>query len=419
MRIQIPYGKNFIPLDIHKDRLLDVINPSEICQSEKPESLISHALDNPLGTDRISDLVEPGDKVAILVDDYTRPCPTQVMLPRVLDELHDAGVDYSDINIIIANGTHKPPIHDQIVSILGERISRSYQVTSNDCLAGDHVYVGTSRQGNRIEVLRGYAEADFKIILGDIEYHYFAGYGGTRKSILPGISSYSCIQRNHKLLFDKNARTGVLRNNPINNEMNEAMHLAGVDFAFNVVLNSHKQIVGAWAGKPEIVMDAGVKLVDAMYKKEVDAPSDIVIVSAGGYPHDIDLYQSFKGLHSVLPVTNKNSVIILIAECINGAGNTIYVEWLRKHRSSHDIKRSLQEEFVMGAHKAYYHLEAVENYSVILISSIDSKEIKELYRFKPASSIEEALKEAYSIVDENTPIRIVPYGSTTLLSLKN
>jgi nickel-dependent lactate racemase len=419
MQIQIPYGKGFISFDTSECLLLDIIKPSEMHQSERAESLINHALDNPLGSDTLSSIVKPGDRVAIVVDDYTRPCPTRVILPLVLSRLHDAGVDDSEVLILIANGTHKPPTHSQIIEILGERIANGYQVKSNDCFKGDHVYVGTSKQGNRIEVLRDYVESDVKILLGDIEYHYFAGYGGTRKSILPGLSSYSCIQSNHKLLFDKNARTGILKNNPIHYEMNEAMHLAGVDFVLNVVLNAHNQIVGAWAGNPELVLDAGVKLVDMMYKKIVNEPSDLVVVSASGYPHDMDLYQSFKGLHSVLPVVNKNGVIVFTAECVNGAGNNVYLDWLKKYRSSSDIKKELQKEFVMGAHKAYYHLEAIENYNVIFVSSIKHDEVKNIYRFIPADSIDNALKEAYKIIGEDTPMRVVPYGSTTLLYLKN
>ena len=142
-------------------------------------------------------------------------------------------------------------------------------IISNDAVNGNHVNVGRTKRGNDIEILKEFIDADFKILLGDIEYHYFAGYGGTRKSILPGISSKNSIQRNHSFLFEKHSCMGVLKENPIHQEMNEAMHLAGCDFALSVVQNSHHRIVGAWAGKPELVMDAGVKLVDTMYKKEI------------------------------------------------------------------------------------------------------------------------------------------------------
>lgn len=418
MHIHLPYGKKTVPLEVSDKNLLDIVLPNEIIQPERSESLISGALRKPFGTDRLEEIAARGDQVAVVVDDYTRPCPTQQLLPPVLESLRTAGVDDSDVLIIVASGTHTPPSEEKKKEIVGDWVYRNYQICSSDITNGDYVNVGETKRGNTVEVLREYVDADVKILLGDIEYHYFAGYGGTRKSILPGISSYETIQRNHKLLFEKEARTGVLKDNPIHHEMNEAMHLAGCDFAFNVVLDSHHRIVGAWAGQPDAVMDAGVKLVDTMYRREVTDPADIVVVAASGYPHDIDLYQAHKGLHSALSVTKKHGVIILVAECVNGAGNKIYVEWMKQYKTSVEIKAALQKKFVMGAHKAFYHLDAIENYTIIFVSSMNPTEVENLYRFTTASSVQEALEKAFVLKGKDAKARIVPQGSTTLLCLK-
>lgn len=419
MHLQLPYGKQTVPLDVPDERLLDVVLPKEIIQPERPEFLIADALQKPLGSDPLSKLAGAGDTVAIVVDDYTRPCPTQQLLPPVLEELRRAHVNDSDVLILIASGTHKPPSLDQIREIAGEKIARTYQFTSNDIMNGEYVTVGTTKRGNEIEILRDYVEADVKILIGDIEYHYFAGYGGTRKSILPGVSSNNTIQRNHKLLFNERAQAGILKDNPIHLEMNEAMHLAGCDFAFNVVMNSSRRIVGAWAGKPEPVLDAGAKLVDSMYKREVKERAEIVVVAASGYPHDIDLYQAYKGLHTALPVINTHGVILFVAECSKGIGNTVYEEHMKKYKTSEELKEALKKEFVMGAHKAYYHLKAVEDHAVLCVSSLDPDVLKSLYKFTPVKTPNDGLKEAFALMGEkDARVRVVPQGATTLLVYK-
>lgn len=200
--------------------------------------------------------------------------------------------------------------------------------------------------------------------------------------------------------------------------MNEAMHLAGCDFAFNVVMDSAHRIVGAWAGKPEAVLDAGAKLVDTMYKSEVKDRADVVVVSASGYPHDIDLYQAYKGLHTALPVINKNGVIILVAECSKGIGNNVYVDYMKNYKTSQEITAALKEKFVMGAHKAYYHLKSIEDHKIFCVSSLNPDELKTVYRLTPVSDPNEGLKQAFALLGNDALVRVIPQSATMLLVLK-
>ena len=418
MQIQLPYGKGTLPLNVPDKNLLDVVLPKEIIPPERSESLIKNALYDPLGTDRLSEIASRGDRVAIVVDDYTRPCPTEELLLPVLEELKKAGVYDSDVLVIVATGTHKSPSFEMVKKIVGDKVSRNYTVISNDSVNGEFISVGKSRRGNEIEILKDYVDADIKILVGDIEYHYFAGYGGTRKSILPGISSENTIQGNHRLLFEEHARTGVLKENPVHLEMNEAMHLAGCDFALNVVLNSNHRIVGAWAGNPEPVLDAGVKLVDDMYKREVEEKPNIVVAAANGHPHDLDLYQVVKALHGATLVLKEKGVIILVAECKEGHGSQLYVDWLKKYKTSEETETALKQDFLIGAHKAYYHLKAVENHNVIFVSSINKSEVEGTFRFKHANDLDEALRMAFNMVTEDARVLVVPRGTTTLVTYK-
>ena len=415
MQINLPYGKKTLSLDIPNANLLDVLSPKEIKPSERAEFIIKHALENPMGTDRLSSIASRGDRVAIVVDDYTRPCPNEKMLLPVLEELKVAGVNDSDVLIIVATGTHTPPSYEKIKEIVGDKVSRNYNVISNDAVNGDHVQLGVSKRGNTFEILRDYVDADIKIILCDIEYHYFAGYGGTRKSILPGIASKDTIQSNHSMLFEEGSSTGVLHGNHLSEEMNEAMHLAGCDFSLGVVLNSSHQIVGAWAGRAESVMDAGVKLVDSMYKVEVKDVPDIVVVGANGHPHDINLYQAMKAMHTACQVVKDDGVIVLVAECPGGHGSDLYVDWLKNYKDSGEVQKALEDNFIIGAHKAYYHYKAIENHTVIFVSGMDKSEVQGLFGFKYADSPDDALKMAFDIAGKNAKVLVVPMGTTTHL----
>lgn len=417
MHIQLPYGKGTLPLTVPDKNLIDVVLPKEFIQPQQPELMIKEALQKPLGAERISEAVGPDDIIAIVIDDYTRPCPTKLLLPPVLDELKKAGVNDLDIIIIIATGTHTPPSPEIIKDLVGDKISRNYMIISNDAVQGQHVPVGTTKRGNTVEVLKDYVEADYKIILGDIEYHYFAGYGGTRKSILPGISSKNTIQRNHSLLFEKHSQMGVLKENPIHQEMNEAMHFAGCDFALNVVQNSDDCIVGAWAGKPELVMDAGVKLVDTMYRRAIKEKPDIVITTANGAPHDINLYQAMKAMYTACQVVKEGGVIVLVAECKQGHGSQLYIDWLSTHKTASDIQNALCKCFVIGAHKAYYHRQMVENHPVFLVSAMDKQQVEGFFEFIYASTPDEALKQAFALRGKDARVLVVPKGTTTLLTI--
>lgn len=418
MKIQLPYGKKTLPLNISEKNLLDVVKPKEIIPPNKPEIIIKDALEHPMGADKLSDIVSKDDKVSIIVDDYTRPCPNELLLTPVLEKLKIAGVSDSDIKIIIATGTHSPPDYEKIKEIVGDKVARNYNVISNTQEGVEHVPVGKSKNGNDIEILRDYLDSDVKIILGDIEYHYFAGYGGTRKSILPGVSSKKTIQDNHCMLFEKNSKTGKLKENLLNMEMFEALHMAGCDFCLNVVLNSNHKIIGAWAGRPESVMDAGVKLVDSMYKKTISERPDIIVVSANGHPHDINLYQAMKALHTAAQVVKKNGCIVFVAECAEGHGSELYMDWLKKYKTSEEVQKELEDNFIIGAHKAYYHRKAVEDFTVFFVSSIDKTCAMDTFEFICVDSPEEGLKKAFSLKGSDSKILVLPLGTTTFLEVE-
>lgn len=420
-RLTLPYGGKKLPVDVPDGNLFGVLKPKEFKVEAGPEELINEALKHPVGTEEIREIIEKKNrihKVAVVVDDHTRPCLTAEILPPLFDELHSSGIDDEDIQIIFATGSHRTVTDDEAGRLLGKDISSRISYVSNDCRGDDFVYVGTTSKGAKINIKKAFHEADVKILTGDVEIHYFAGYGGGRKSILPGVSSYETIQENYKQnFFHPNSRPGVLDGNPMYENMTEAARLAGVDFTINVV-QTEEGVVGAFAGDFDYVLRKGAELVDQIYKVDAKDKADIVVTAANGTPHDIDLYQAYKALHLALNVVKDGGMVILVAECREGVGNGVghrnYDEWMRRYRTKEEMQEELKKEFVIGGHKAFYNLKALEKANIFLVSEMPKEEVEEVFMFRYAETPDDALIEAFKVMGEDAKVLVIPDGSTTL-----
>jgi len=417
--VWLPYGKTEVCARIPAKNFLGKIEPKEKPGVDDAIAEIKRALQEPIGTKRISEIAKPGDKVAIVVDDFTRPAPSHLMVPPILEELNNAGVKNEDITIIFACGTHRPVTDEEARRLLGEEIAGKIKYVSHNCSAKDHVYVGTTKtHGTKVYLNRIFVEADVKILTGDVGLHYYAGYGGGRKSILPGISSCETIQHNHAMLLHKNAHTGILEGNPIHEDMMEAAELAKIDFILNVVLNSKGEIVRAFAGDWRKAFYEGVKLVDEMYKVPVERKADIVVVSCGGHPFDIDLYQAYKAVDGALEVVKRGGVIVWVAECSEGYGNQVFYEWMKKYRTLKEVERAIKRKFKLGGHKAYYLLKALEKAKIILVSVMPDYYAMDIFKLRTSRSVNEAIDEAFRIAGKNAKVWAIPYGNITQPILK-
>ena len=213
------------------------------------------ALASPIGTPRLRDLVRPGEKIAIVTSDITRPMPTWVVMPPLLEELYSAGVRPEDITLVFALGSHRPHTEAEQRHLAGEQAFA--QITCVDSDVTDCVHVGVTARGTPVDIDRRVAEADRRICLGNIEYHYFAGYSGGAKAIMPGVSTRAAIQSNHSRMVEADARAGKLAGNPVREDLEEAAAMVGVDFILNVVLDAHKEIIRAVAGDVTAAHRAG------------------------------------------------------------------------------------------------------------------------------------------------------------------
>jgi nickel-dependent lactate racemase len=305
------------------------------------------------------------------------------------------------------------------VGLLGEEILNRVKAISHDCRAQDLVYVGTTpKHGNKVYLNRVFAEAGVRILTGDVGFHYYAGYGGGRKSVLPGVSGEATIKHNHAMILHPDSKTGVLAGNPVHEDMIETAKLAKVDFVVNIVVNSKGEVVKAFAGDLEQVFHEGVKVVDEMYRVSVDRKADVVVVSPGGYPADVNLFQAYKGVDGALEVVKRGGVIVLVAECPEGHGNQVFYDWMVKFGDLKAVEKEVRRNFVLGGHKAYYLLKALQKVQIILVSSMPDYYAANIFKLKTARAVNDALDEAFKVAGNNAKVWVMPYGNFTLPEVK-
>jgi len=417
--VWLSYGKTEVCARIPTRNFLGMIEPKEKPGVADPRVEVERVLNDPVGTKRLSETAKAGDRAAIVVDDATRATPSYLMVPPILDELNKAGVKDKDITVIFGCGTHRPVTPEEMKTLVGEETLERVKTISHDCRTKDMVYIGkTKTLGTKVYVNKIFAEADIRVLTGDVGLHYYAGYGGGRKSVLPAISSIGAIQHNHAAILHLKARTGILEGNPVHEDMVEAARLAKPDFILNIVTNSKGELVRAFAGDLEKAHAEGVRLVDKMYKVPIERRAKIVVVSPGGHPFDIDLYQAYKGVDCALKAVKKGGVIIWVAECPEGHGNQVFYEWMTKFKELKQMETEVKRRFQIGGHKAYYLMKALQKVKIILVSSLPDYYAANVFKLKTAKAVNDALNNAFNIAGKDAKVWVMPHGNVTLPVVK-
>lgn len=322
MKLELGYGTRPQSVTIPDNNVPGVLEPNRVEVGLTGEAAVRAALAHPLGTPPLGEIVKAGEKIAFNTSDITRPMPSAVVLPILLDELYGAGIRPEDITLVFALGSHRKHTPDEMKKLAGERAYREIR-----CLDGnpqDFVHLGRTTLGTPVDITRVVAEADRRICLGNIEYHYFAGYSGGAKAIMPGVSTREAIQSNHSRMVLPAACAGKLEGNPVREDLEEAIGFCPIDFILNVVLDEHKHILYAVAGHYIEADREGCRFLDRLYKVGIQAQADIVFVSPGGYPKDIDLYQAQKALDNASHAVKPGGIIILAAACSEGLGERVF-----------------------------------------------------------------------------------------------
>lgn len=416
--VWIPYGRTEVCARIPTRNFLGSIEPKEKLGVADSRAEIERALSQPIGTKRLKEIAKAGDRVAIVVDDATRATPSHLMILPLLDELNEAGVKDEDVTVIFGCGSHRPVNPEEMKRLVGKEALARVKAINHDCKAKNLTFLGKTSFGTKLYVNKVFAEADVKVLAGDINLHYYAGYGGGRKGVLPAVSSAETIQHNHAMILHPKASTGNLEGNPIHEDMMEAARLAKVNFILNIVTNSKKELVQAFAGDVEKAFIEGTKLVDEMYKVPIEERANIVVVSAGGYPLDINLFQASKGIHNALEAVKRKGAIVLVAECPEGHGNQVFSEWMEKFDDLKRMEKEIKKRFVLGGHKAYYLTKALQKVSVILVSVMPDYYAVNTFKLRTARALNDALRDAFELAGKKAKVYVMPHGSATLPVVK-
>ena len=412
----LPYGKTTLPISAPGD----LIVPRHTDPIADEGEAVRDALRHPVGKAPLREIVKAGERVAIVVNDITRLTRTDVMLPPILEALNDAGIPDRDIFIVFALGIHRPQTVDEQKLITGaeifERIRCFDHISTDDA---NLAKIGVTSFGNMVEINREVWEADRIILTGEIIYHLIAGYSGGRKGLVPGVAGFRTTTFNHRMIFHPNCRSGQLDGNPAHEDLLEACSLADPDFLVNVVLSPEGRLIQVVGGHYDLAHREGCRTVDRMLRADLDAPYDLVVASAGGFPLDIDLRQAHKGLENACRALRPGGKILFYAECPSGAGIGTFEEYVRRYRDDFEMRDALERDFVVGGHKAYWVARLGRLYDVHLVSGLDAEFVRRCH-FTPVAPAdhETALRELLREAGPGARVALIPYSGFTLPALQ-
>lgn len=418
----LPYGKETLKAEIEESHLAGVLL-SELHSYKAPKSgseLVQEALEHPIGTPRLCDMAVGKKKIVVISSDHTRPVPSHIIMPLLLAEIRKGNPD-AEITILISTGLHRLTTKDELEAKFGSEITNKEHIVVHDCDDKDNlVYLGKLPSGGDLIINRLAAEADLLVAEGFIEPHFFAGFSGGRKSVLPGVASRATVMYNHNSAFiaDPHSRTGVIEGNPIHNDMLYAARAARLDFIINVVIDAKHDPVFAVAGDCDLAHRAGREFLAS--KCQVDAvPADIVISTNGGYPLDQNIYQSVKGMTAAEATVKEGGVIIMLSKASDGHGGKSFHETFRDEK---DLNRMMQtfldrepDETIIDQWQSQIFARLLLKATVIFISSCDDQLVEDMHMI-PAHSVEEAMEKAKEIVKkEDYTVTVIPDGVSVIV----
>ena len=415
MKLTFGFGAGVQEVTVAEENLLGVLTGNEVQPGVTGEEAVRQALRAPIGSLPLREIVKPGEKIAIVTSDITRPMPTYKVMPALLDELYAAGVKKEDITLVFALGSHRNHTPEEQRKLAGERAWNEIRCVDSD--ADDCVLLGTTAKGTPVEITRVVAEADRRICLGNIEFHYFAGYSGGAKALMPGVSTRAAIQANHSMMVLPECCAGALETNPLRMDIEEAGKITGIDFILNVVLSERKEILCAVAGDAVAAHRAGCAFLDTLYSKPIKEKADIVLVSQGGAPKDLNLYQTQKALDNAKHAVKDGGVIILIGSCKEGLGEHTFETWMKEADKASDLIDRIRREFRLGGHKAAAIAMVLEKADIYLVSEMEEELVRTAF-LTPKASAQQALDDAFKKLGPNATVLAMPFGGSTLPKLK-
>jgi nickel-dependent lactate racemase len=415
--MELKYGSTTFTISLPPERLAGVVSPSPVVVDKSPAEIIEAALDD--CHDFLSSF-RPGEKVVIVTSDITRYTGSEIYLPLLIERLNRQGIADGDIEILIALGIHRKQSEHEHQKILGSLHGR-IRVIDHECDDPDQLtFIGTTTDGIKVSINRRAVEAAHLILTGTIGFHYFAGFGGGRKSVLPGIASRQSCMASHFAVLNpgegsgKNplATTGNLVGNPVHLNMLEGCALAKPAFILNTVLGADKRIVAVFAGDWRVAHEAGCRFYRDKFALPLAEKCDLVIASCGGSPKDINLIQAHKSMEYAAQALRDGGVMILLAECRDGFGHGTFFNWFR-HKSLEEFETALRAQYEINGQTAYSLLQKALRFRIILVSKFPASQVEEMGMIS-AQSLDDAMELAVRMLPAEWRCYLMPEAGSVL-----
>jgi nickel-dependent lactate racemase len=417
VNLELKYGGGAFSCNLPGARVLTAEVPAPPAD---PVEVVRKALENPIDSPSLEEIVHTGERVVVVTSDITRYTGSEHYLPLLVDRLNALGVPDEKVEILIGLGTHRAQTEAEHRKILGALYGR-VRVTDHQCdNPAELVTVGTTSGGMTVKVNRRVTEADRVIVTGTVGFHYFAGFGGGRKGLVPGVASRETCMATHFAVFNPpdiggkhpRARTGILEGNPVHEAILEAARMVRHDFLLNTVLSPEKKLLGVFCGDMEKAHLAACDLVNRLYSVRLDEPADLAVVSCGGYPKDINFIQSHKSLDYGVNAVREGGTLILLAACPDGFGHGSFFQWFR-HQDLAEFEAALRQNYEIYGQTAHSTLTKARTYRVILVSELGEEETRRMGMEK-AADLNQALAMAREKLPQNPRTVVIPNGGTVL-----
>ncbi|MGV8980892.1 nickel-dependent lactate racemase [Clostridium sp.] len=421
-KIKIPYSKRFLDIDLPDENLVAILESKAHAYKVEntQQEIVNKALDNPIGSKKLEELVKGVKDLVLITSDHTRPVPSKVTLPILLSRIRSANPKIK-ITILIATGFHRPTTREEMIDKFGQDIVDNEVIINH--VSEDYssmVSVGTLPSGGELLLNKIAMEAELLISEGFIEPHFFAGFSGGRKSVLPGVASAKTVMANHcsEFIASEYARSGVIENNPIHRDMLYAAKEAKLAFILNVVIDSNKKVINAFAGDSELAHSSGCKFVMELASVKA-VKADIVISTNGGYPLDQNIYQSVKGMTAAEATCKDGGVIIMVSACNDGHGGQSFYDNIANAKSPREV---LDRVLKVGRNDTapdqweFQILARILNaHTVILVTDMCEPEMITKMHMKHATTFEKALQMAFEIKGNDAKITVIPDGVSVVV----
>ena len=417
-KYEFAYGRGTQSFEYDDADVLKVVRTEPQPVLEDVKGHLLDMLEHPIGLPPLSEIVKPGNTVAFICNDPTRVANSFVFMPILVNELNRLGVPDANMRIVFALGTHRAMTHEEMVEQVGEEVAgRLPMFNSIATNADDFQYFGKTTLGTPVWINKLLCDVDHVFLTGTIVHHYFSGYGGGRKAVLPGCAAMETVRMNHSHMLSDKAGLGLMEGNPCYDDQMEGVALFAKGrslFLLNAILNAEHQFLRIFTGDYVKAHKEACKFVDEVYGSKIPREADLVIASCGGWPKDINVYQMQKTMDNAACAVKKGGVVILLAECIEGSGSAKLEETFNRLSTPAAIKHELEENFQIGANKAFAITRPQQKAKFILVTKLNRSLAKSMHFTAAVDTVDEALKLAHEQLGEHPATILMPEGSLTV-----